>query len=405
MKTLLCLLSDQHVPNLLSIHQLCPDRLVMVESAGMKQRRAAENLLEALKFGGLDYHARADVVSLTDENDLEAIRTCLRTADGQHAGADWVVNLTGGTKPMSIAAYEFFRDRPARLVYAPIGQPDRLLDLRGGPAEDCSYRPNIQEFLAGYGFGLRKPMAAVAERESRLRFLPQVAFVIAQHCTLRPLLELNSGWDDQQRRRWWEETRKRGATLAPGEVAVGDEVVRKEICRVFNLTAEEKWIIGRINPVAADFLTGGWLEVMFWDLLKRHAAALGAWDVHLGLEVRDRASGSENELDVVFMRRHGLCWVECKSGSQTHDREADVLYKIAAVTRQFRALRARGFLAITSDTVLRSSPGGESAIKLGIARRAELYDCPVITRDQIVRLATRPDDQEEVRRAFAMTEV
>jgi hypothetical protein len=344
------------------------------------------------------------VVSLADENDLEAVRTCLKTFDGQHAEAEWVVNLTGGTKPMSIGAYEFFRDRRARLVYAPIGQPDRLLDLRGGPAEDCSYRPSIHEFLAGYGFGLRKPIAAVVERESRLRFLPQVAFLIAQHCTVRPLLELNSGWDDKQSRRWWEEIRKRGATLGRGEVAVRDEVVRKEICRAFNLKAEEEWIIGRINPEAAEFLTGGWLEVMFWDLLKRHAAALGAWDVHLGLEVRDRATSSENDLDVVFMRRHGLCWVECKSGNQVHDREADVLYKIAAVTRQFRALRARGFLAITSDNVLRCSPGGESVIKLGIARRAELYDCPVITRDQIVRLATRPDDQEELRRAFAMTE-
>lgn len=66
MKILLCLLSDQHVPNLLSIHHFCPDRLVLVESEQMKGKSKA--LLAALKTGGdndvLDYADRCSIVPL-----------------------------------------------------------------------------------------------------------------------------------------------------------------------------------------------------------------------------------------------------------------------------------------------------------------------------------------------------
>lgn len=82
MRVLLCLLSAQHVPNLLSVHHYQPDRLVLIESHGMQKKRAAANLLAALKLGGLDYAnqpggERSHVEPLENEDDLEAIRrTC-----------------------------------------------------------------------------------------------------------------------------------------------------------------------------------------------------------------------------------------------------------------------------------------------------------------------------------------
>ncbi|NMC09907.1 MAG: DUF1887 family protein, partial [Methanothrix sp.] len=53
MNLLLCLISHQHVPNLLTVHELRPDRLVLLVTKPMEE--VANNLINALDLGGLDY--------------------------------------------------------------------------------------------------------------------------------------------------------------------------------------------------------------------------------------------------------------------------------------------------------------------------------------------------------------
>ncbi len=166
MRTLLCLLSEQHVPNLLSVHHFKPDRLVLVESEGMRRKNVARHLLAALRFGCKGYDSRCDVVPLDDENSPAAMRDCLETVSQAWPETAWIVNLTGGTKPMSIATHDFFRDREARLVYMSIDRPNQLLDLCGGPTETCDYRPGIREFVAGYGFEFSLRPGIVHRREA-----------------------------------------------------------------------------------------------------------------------------------------------------------------------------------------------------------------------------------------------
>jgi len=149
MKVLLCLLSDQHVPNLMSVHHFQPDRLVLIESAVMKQRHAAAHFLNALKLGGLDYDTRAEVAFLQAEDSLEAVRSTLRQAYGKHPSADWIANLTGGTKPMSIATYDSSRRWNGRLVYTNVASPAELMDIATPRRETCNHRLAIKEFLAG----------------------------------------------------------------------------------------------------------------------------------------------------------------------------------------------------------------------------------------------------------------
>ena len=81
--------------------------------------------------------------------------------------------------------------------------------------------------------------------------------------------------------------------------------------------------------------------------------------------------------------------IDCKSGSQAHDPGGDVLYKIEAVIRQFRALRVQSWLATTSANVLDPQTG---SAKANIATRANIYGCHLILHDQIVKLAENPDD-------------
>jgi hypothetical protein len=368
MRVLLCLLSDQHVPNLLSVHHYKPDQLVLVESTAMKKRGVACNFLNALKIGGLDYENRKHIEPLDAEDDLPAIRKALQSAYGRFPSNEWVANATGGTKPMSIATYEFFKALGGKIIYTNVSRPAQILNLGDSSIETCSYRLTIKEFLAGYGFESRKSDNKIAEAEDRVKGWIESANLLARHCSDKAIL----GLDDNQRNK----ARDRGIELAADQFHFPCDRLR------------QIWLDNsptrKLTKYEVEFLTGGWLEVFFWNLLQQHAEALGIWDVRLGLEVGRIGDQTGNDFDVSFMHDYGLSMIECKSGSQAHDPGSDILYKVEAVTRQFRALRVRSYLATTSSNVLDK----DQKLKSSLRSRSEIYNCKIVNAHDIARLAS-----------------
>jgi len=386
MKVLLCLLSGQHVPNLLSVHHFQPDQLVLVESADMKKRNTAKNFLEALRLGQLDYDRRCDVAALEAEDDLEAMRVTLRKAYGKYPTAEWTANVTGGTKPMSIATFEFFKATAGNIVYTNFSRPDTFLFLDSSNEEQCDHKLTIKEFMAGYGFEFRKKDEKVREAEERAEKWASCAREITKLVSSEDLLQL-SGTDRG-------EARKKGWDIQPGQLKVCASDIGEAIRKTFELNGNtQDSLQGHADKYAIDFLTGGWLEVFFWNTLTHHADALGIWDVRLGLDVGRHGDSSGNEFDVTFMRNHGLAMLECKSGTQDHDQSGNVLYKVEAVTRQFRALRVQSFLATTSGNVL----GKDGELKSSIRNRASIYNCRIITTTEIKQIA-KSDTVPEIRK-------
>lgn len=373
MNILLCLLSDQHVPNLLAVHHYRPDHLVLVASAAMERKKAAAHLLAALKKGGLDYESRCLVQPLSSEDDLTRIRAALQEAYGRFPASHWIANVTGGTKPMSIATYEFFKAIGGRTVYTNLSQPDRVIDLESGQVEACTHRPTIDEFVTGYGFHLQKPANKLREAAARAGqpLWRRTANLLAAEATATDVLQL----DDEQR----EQARKRGITLPAERFTFPSDDLRHE------------WLAGEASRTLTkdegEFLTGGWLEVFFYNLLSRHTDALGIWDVTRGHNItRDLGqTGVPNDIDVSFMHNHGMAMVECKSGTQEHDRSRgmDTLYKIEAVARQLRALRVRSFFVTTGSNVL----DGDGTVRSALEARADLYNCRILSRERITELA------------------
>ncbi len=149
MNVLHCLLANQHVPNLLSVDHYRPDRLVLVESSEMKRKQVASHFPKALSLGGLDYAGRCHIAPLDAEDSLQAVRRTLTEAYARHPAVRWIANITGGTKPMSLATYVFFKERRARLVYTNVFRPAEIIDVDAETKDSCDYRPSIPEFLAG----------------------------------------------------------------------------------------------------------------------------------------------------------------------------------------------------------------------------------------------------------------
>lgn len=394
MKVLLCLLSDQHVPNLLSVHHFNPDRLVLIQSTDMQRKEAARHFREALRRGGRDFttNDRCHVQPLEAEDNLDAIRKSLQQAYGRYPAEDWIANLSGGTKPMSIATYEFFKAVGARLVYVNFQKPNVLLGMDGRPAETCTYRPTLGEFLAGYGFESTKKQEDVDAAEARARSWSACATQIALRCP-EQLLRLGDLHDPSVKKRW-DDARKKGMDLAPGQLSPAESELRKALSSSLGLREDPDGLRGKLDKYAVEFLTGGWLETFLWGLLERHAQALDIWDVRLGLRPGKVGVTTDSEFDVAFMHDYRLSMVECKSGSQEHDPGAEVLHKVEAVVRQFRALGIRSYLATTSANVL----GKDGKLKPSIRDRSGIYQCRILVGDEIRELAQKADDAETVRK-------
>lgn len=389
MNALLCLLSAQHVPNLLSVHHLKPDQLVLVESTGMKGSGAAGRFLEALALGGLDYSARCHVEPLEAEDNIEAVGQALRRAYGRFPTAHWTANVTGGTKPMSLATFEFFRALGERIIYMNANRPNVIIDVARNGSECCTYQPSIGEFLAGYGFKLQKPERSVEEAEKRAESWEAAARAIA--ATGGRCLQLQV--DPQDRKR----ARSKGLEL-DDHLRISAPEIRRVVGRALNLRHEDEVLKGKVNRHGGRFLTGEWLEVFMWNQFRRYRDELGLWDVRLGLEVGHAETDSLNELDVAFMRNWELWVVECKTGAQEHDSGGDVLYKLEAVISQFRALRVRSVLATTSENIL--DDRGE--IKGSVRARAAISGCRLIRGDDIAEMAKRFEDAEALKNTLSV---
>jgi hypothetical protein len=391
MHVLLLLISDQHIPNLLSVHHYKPDRIVLVVTNEMAAKKTDINFLRALKEScnpAMDYHERHERIDIADASSFAAIRDAYRNAFYLYPDAQWTCNITGGNKPMSIFAYEYFKSKNARIVYIEINRPDVIMNLNTNEQEICTYRPSINEFIAGYGHINKKPSEVIKRYEDLADTWWECSRTIAEHSTGKNFLKL----DDKR----WEQCREKGIFLQNNDLIIKEDSVRDVVAKTFSFTVNENCLLGKICKEAGVYLTGDWLGSFFWKLLKIHKNALDIWDIHLGIEPATSEGLARNDFDVAFMRRHQLCMIECKTGSQQYDPKVDVVYKIDSVIQRFHALGAKAYLATTSDNVY----DNKEVLKKHIKERASSLRLTIIDRLKIQQLAGNPDNVELVRKIF-----
>lgn len=127
--THLCLVSDQPLANLLPAldpaHRAA--RVVLAVSPEMRARAAAQERVLRRGGGGIT----VETLQLPSAYDLEGIRDCIAgwllaqaPVNGRAAGQPVMLNATGGTKPMAMAAQDAFlrRNLPVFYLQADTGQ-------------------------------------------------------------------------------------------------------------------------------------------------------------------------------------------------------------------------------------------------------------------------------------------
>jgi len=363
--------SEQTIPNILSIYHFKPDEVLFVTTHKMEQLHKTDHIINALNQVGIELKSQEKVIVLED-----SLLDCKKKIEKWIAGKEedeFTVNLTCGTKIMSIAAYDYFKDYCSQMIYIPVGEnyfitpyPKKVVQT---PVQ-LKLRLTVEQYLSAYGLRVVN-LTKISENHSNAEKRKDISnWIIKNYDSIKPLLE-----------RLGEKLRKHRNEKKGFQWNSSNIQVRSEEEKFFHMF-EFDYINGNYTKhfTQSDiiYITGGWLEEFCYNELLPFKD-YGIDDIVIGICLE--AGGRTNEFDVMFTKDNALYTVECKSLDQNDDRKTDALYKIGALQKDF-GLRAESFFVSTSPHIL-----SDGRLRQSVQARAEQFKTTVIPPNEVRRFA------------------
>ncbi len=364
-----CLVSDQTMPNILGIYHFRPDELLFITTEKMEQKEKVSAIIKTLDKLKLEYGDRASKIIVQEDSILD----CHRKIDdwiGGREDSEFVVNLTGGTKIMSIAAYEYFKDFTSKMIYIPIPKNEFIAPFpkkRPSKPERLDLRVSVVQYLTAYGLNvlnekkLKRYMQEANKREDLSRW------IVANYNEIKNLLVWLSGKLRKHRD---------DKSMVFSETFLGAS--KKEITLLDKMGFSRKGNSTSKELARSEirYLTGGWLEEFCFNEVSKFFGK-GIDDAVIGLKMLN-PQGRDNEFDIMFTKDNALYFVECKSLDQFDDKNTDILYKIGALQKEF-GLRIKSFLVTTSPYILK-----DNSLRPSVRARAEQFNTQVIPPSEVI---------------------
>ncbi|MGN0008085.1 MAG: Card1-like endonuclease domain-containing protein [Desulfovibrionaceae bacterium] len=348
----ICLISEQPAPNY--IGAVCiPKKLKKAHFlVTHRMERRAEQLAAIMKKNGI----RVEIYMLSD-TDPESVFSLLEKIPLQK-DSTVAVNVTGGTKVMSLTALEW-ANMCGHIPFYVDTEKSRILILQNRfTAYEYSARLKVRDILQlqGFYFGRRKPprIEPVRQRE--------IFHKIAEYCIANPesLRLVNDTLSSASRGYGYLYCQISSAEIplfslfeSLGKASIGGDKVS------FCSEEDMKWC------------NGLWLETYVHSVLfkMKQDGVIDDWscDFEFYSDREDaenedmplKRNGYYNEFDAAFSARGRLFVMECKTRSferhgnrpLTNDRNkmTDIAYKLDALTQKAGGSFARGILISTGD--------------------------------------------------------
>lgn len=334
--THLVLISAQPIPNLTPLldERFKPKTVVMLVSQDMVQRSLA--LEKIYKTRGIQVERHP----IEDPWDAHRISdTILDLLDGYPEGTI-ALNATGGTKLMSIAAFEVFRscNQPIYYIHP---ERDQLIWLSPKqPSIDLANRINIKDYLIAYGaFEVNIP-SFYGVPDSIRRLGEEI--ITNQQKYSEELSTLNY-LAYQAEKTKLTVTVESGPQSKPNLWALLDCFVEAGYCKLDGHQLQFK------DEQARFLANGGWLEQYTYGLCLNLKKPLGLQDLAANIEINRQPTGRtnvKNEIDIGFIHNNRLHLIECKTKryQQGANKDADTLYKLDSLRDLMGGLQGRALL-------------------------------------------------------------
>lgn len=329
----LILVSAQAVPNFTPLLDdlTRPQKVVMMVSPDMAQR--ADWLESIIKTKGI----QTQRWEIKNAWDIEAIRDSVFDLIAPYPQGGIALNATGGTKPMSIAAYEVFRafEHPIFYVHP---DHDRLIWMYPPerPAHDLADRIKLPEFFKAYGANLN-PQGNKLGVPEHFRQLTSQIITEAERWSA-PLSILNAYAAEAS------DTLK--ATLRPVHKHYNELNELIALFKKNDLMDYKGDTLVFKDEASRFYINGGWLEQHVYGVCLSLKKSHGIQDIGRSLEVerKHRQPPIKNEIDVAFLKDNRLYIIECKTHTDKNSKNTDALYKLDSLKDLLGGLQARAML-------------------------------------------------------------
>ncbi|MDX2129644.1 MAG: DUF1887 family CARF protein [Chloroherpetonaceae bacterium] len=307
MKIVISLVGGQLDPNLLTPLQLEATRSVLFRTPDTN--REAKNLIDALGVNGISASVQ-ETPAFDFAQTREDIRKKVETLRDEHQGSEIWINYTGGTKIMSLAAFEVARELDLRTAYLE-PRSSSLLTTLGTlpqPSIPISVKFTIEAFFALKGFSVQRNKSLETNAQTRKAFTEFVYENIRNSAIFHNKLFSKVF-----------QFRIKNSTANNYEKLIGTFITEN-----FWNSMVSKNMSGfqvKLNSQSANFNTGaqlieyfsgGWLEEYVFN---KFYDSRCADDVTIGLRFLSSENDVMNECDVVAINKGQSTFVECKSGN------------------------------------------------------------------------------------------
>lgn len=338
--THICLISEQPTPNLVPAlsEDMRPKQVVMLVSNEMKEQ--ADRLKKVLSKNGI----QARDVIVPDAYDINAIHKqiegLIKSLGQENDKPSIALNLTGGTKPMAIAAQtaSFYNDIPYFYIRPDTNEVQLYIPADGNTnIHQISSKLKLSDYLGVHGFRLEREKSSSTKFFNRKVRELQDTLVLNAQSFSNAIGLLN---------RLANEAEEQKAL----NVKIPEQYRNPSFFKLLDIFNEAGILSVSSNTLHFDseearfFANGGWLENYVFETI--HKLPL-LQDCLKNCKVfKQSASASENEIDVAFMAKNRLHLIECKTRNFTRDKKIgqDALYKLDSLLPDLGGLNARGML-------------------------------------------------------------
>ncbi|GAA4829451.1 Card1-like endonuclease domain-containing protein [Algivirga pacifica] len=344
MRILVSLVSAQTIPNVEFILQMKGkvDKYLFISTASMERDGNREWIMKAADISE-NQLLPTIVVNPVSFEDIE--QKLSEQIDENH---EYLVNITGGTKVMSLRVDHFFRDLQSSIFYLPgNGTYLQIHPGKGVKTFDLNVSLSVDQYLQSYGFDVESKSTPLLDFEYAQHFYNQ--YIEHQERYRTVLTEL-------QRCR-----SKKNTTInkIQGLANFLEEV---------NFTPSNE---GKLTKYEVRYLTGDWFEeYVYYRLLKE----VGISEDYLGLGYQIKKADVPNEFDILFVHNNRLYAIECKTSifTEVDGRQksfiGEVLYKSDSLQKGF------GLYTSTSIITVSDILDGEGKVLQPLKKHMERAD-------------------------------
>jgi len=359
---IISLVSEQTIPNTLFIKNMKREdtNYIFISTKSMEDKNKTNNIIKAA-----DIESEKCNIIIVLPDDLKKIKEKLESMKLDYEKK--ILNITCGTKIMSLAVYEYLLKYNPDMYYLSLGKKE-MLKIHPYPVSTIGLKQDLtlHEYLCSCGieYSASKHFYGKNKCEYMLSNYEEYFNIISRTRDLR-----NENWVKNRfnNNKLIDLTSEK--CMEKLEITASKETVQfQELFRSLNFNIKE------INKYEMEFIIGGWLEEYTYLLIKNKIILIEE-NILKGVNVI--RNDVRNEIDVLFIRNNALFIIECKThlfAGEQRNLLADTIYKQNSLKNEFGLLVNSRIITCDED------------IKKSGLDRAENFNIKVITRKDLMSI-------------------